>query len=306
MMEQMNISGQSLQKWLMVQVVKLHNAAYAEVAEKLGCEPTKESVHAAIRSLYDTEKRALEIIRAVDENQARRDKSMKRLENRNMKKSKKRRLDAAEQQRQTKLETSEMEYKIQEVVESLQEANQAYKESAEKLERSKLFSSQAKEQAEDLREQLKKLYLVCNELEEEARTAAKEMELYESKILSLNEELLVLKQEHAKMTALHFTLEEACSSETCKRVYWNTEAHQQEVQKVIMEIMTDISGYPKDFQEMIGLANRQEIRRIAEVLAYNKQLMAQYPGKAFVWHFSKREDTVSDLLEFAGLTLQIG
>jgi hypothetical protein len=54
---------------------------------------------------------------------------------------------------------------------------------------------------------------------------------------------------------------------------------------------------------MIALATRQEIRRISEVLAYNKQLMAQYPGKQLVWHFSER-DNVCDLIEFAGLIVE--
>lgn len=305
MMDQMNTSGQNLQKWLAVQAVKLHKVGYAEAAEKLGCESKKESVHTAIRNLYETEKRASEIIRAVDENQNRMEKSKKRLEDRNMKKSRKRRLDAAEQQRQANLETTEMEFKIQECEEELAEAKAAYEASNKKLAISKYESERVKEEVLNIQERLKKLYQFCDKVEAEARTAASEMEKQEERILSLSEELLKLKKQHAQMTALHFTLEEACASETCKRVYWNTEAHQREVQNIIMEIMTDISGYPKDFQEMIGLANRQEIRRIAEVLAYNKQLSAQYPGKALVWHFSKREDTVSDLLEFAGLTLKI-
>ena len=305
MMDQMNTSGQNLQKWFAVQVVKMHRGAYAEAAEKLGCEPEKEAIHTAIRNLYDTEKRASEIIHAVDENQARLEKSKKRQEERNMKKSRKRRLEAAEQQRQTKLEASEMEYKIQECEEELAEAKAAYEASDKELAISKYESERVKEEVLDIQERLKKLYQICDEVEAKARIAAEEMAKQEERILSLSEELVKLKKQHAQMTALHFTLEEACASETCKRVYWNTEAHQREVQNVIMEIMTDISGYPKDFQEMIGLANRQEIRRIAEVLAYNKQLGAQYPGKALVWHFSKREDTVSDLLEFAGLSLKI-
>ena len=301
MMEQQR-NGQAIQKWLVIQAQKLHNAAYAEVGEKLGCEPEKEAIHAALRNLYDTEKRALEMIRVVDENQARREKVMKK-KGQGMKKSRQRRMEAAEQQRQANLETTELEYQIQECEEELAEAKAAYEASDKKLAISKYDSKYLKEEALNLQERLKKMYLLCDDVETQAREAAAKMATEEANILNLSKKLVELKKKQQLMTALHFTLEEACSSETCKRVYWNTDAHKQEVHNTLLEIMTDVSTYNKDFQEMIGLANRTEICKIAEVLAYHKQLMAQYPGKVLTWHFSVK-DTATELLEFAGLNVE--
>lgn len=245
------------------------------------------------------------MIRAVDENQVRREKALKRRGNGNMKKSRKRRLEAAEQKRQANLETNELEFQIQNLEEQLENEKNAYYVCENQLELFRRDASRLKENALDLQEQLKKLYHVCNQVEADARKTVTEMENHEEKILELSEQLVELNKQYSMMTALHFTLEEVCISETCKRVYWNTDVHKQEVQKILLELMTDVSKYPKDFQELIGIANRQEICRIAEALAYHKQLTAQYPGKAIVWHFTKR-DNVYDLLEFAGLKISEG
>lgn len=298
-MRQRNTSGPAIQKWLAIQVEKLHKAAYAEVAEKLQCAAEKEALHGAIRNLYETEKRANEICSALDFNQSKIEKAKKKLAN-GMKKMRKRGFEASERQLQQEKVSTDLELRLEACKQELDAAREEYEKCDLLLVSYKKESSEKKLQAHALCNQLKALYKECNELEINAIEAAKRLEEHETRVVELGEQLASLKNEYDEANALHFTTEEVCVSETCKKVLWNTTTYHEEVKSIMMDIMTNTTSYPEDFQDTVGIATVQELKKIAEVLAYNKQLELQYQGRKLIWHFEKK-DNVSDLLEFAGL-----